>query len=186
MDRWSRCRLQFSDLILLSIQVSDLCRFFKVCSAWLKNYESVILLSVWVSDFLGRPLTFGIRGRWSSHRSQSVTCGDSLSRCSPWQINNASVIWLLIQFVDLWRLAAGDFSLTFEIMDGWSHHRSKSLTCDDSPRGISVDFWNYGSVILLSIRFVDLWRLAKGLISLTFGIMNRWSCHRSQLLTCEF
>ena len=63
-----------------------------------------------------------------------------------------SSVWI----VDSWWLANGDCFLIIGIINRWSYHKSKSLTCNDSPRGISP--W-------------------------LNGIMDRWSYHPSKSLT---
>ena len=105
LDLWN-----YGSVIPLSIQFSDLCRFFKglfrlTNELWIG--DPVVGMSQWlVATRQGEwSLTFGIRERWSSHRSQSATCGNSLSGCSPWQKNKGSVFGLLVRVVDLCQLA---------------------------------------------------------------------------------
>jgi len=140
-----------------------------------------------------------------------------------------------VKVVDSWWLAKGDIFLTFWIMDRWYYHPSNSLTRGDSPReispwllrlwiddlivrysrwlfatrqgGFSLDFWDYGSMMISSVQVFDSWKLAKKFtiwllgswmydtiirlsrilvkvdFSLTFGIVHRWFYHPSEALT---
>ena len=82
-----------------------------------------------------------------------------------------------IQVVDLWRLAKGEFLWTFRIMDRWSCHRSKSVTCGESSRGRFP--WLLELRISDSVIDPSRWLVAtrRGEFPLTFGIMDRGSCY---------
>ena len=130
------------------------------------NYCSIILWSVHVVDFWSIAkgdflLTFEIKDRWSYHPSTSFTCGDSPENDPLGMRNCGSMILSSVHVVDLWWIDEGNFPLTFGIIDRWSYHPSKSLTCYQSPRGIFSDFCNYGSMILSSVQAVDSWWLAR-------------------------
>ena len=131
-------------LILSSIQVVDVW--------WLAKGDFPYLLEMWIRDpiihpsrWLGVPRQgifsldlIKLLDLWSCHPSKSYTCGDSSSGFSPWFDKTAgSMILSFIQVVDLLWLDKGDFPWTFGNVNGWSYYPSKSLTCGDSPRGIS-------------------------------------------------
>jgi len=100
--------------------------------------------------------------------------GDLIIRPSSWLVmtrqggflldfwNHGSVILPSVTVVHLWWLAKLDLTMTFGIMDRRSYYPSKSLTCDDSPRGIYP--W------LLKLCFNDLSHLSE---SLTCGDSQR-------------
>ena len=123
--------------------------------------------------------------RWPCHLSKSLTCGDSPRVIFPWLLElciDDRIIrpsrWLVVT-------RQGGRPFDFWNLDRWSYHPSKSLTYGYSPRGISP--WlllNCGSVFQSSVQVVDLCWFTKSDISLTFGIVYRWSHHPSKSLTC--
>ena len=118
---------------------------------------------------------------WYYHRSKSMTCGDLPRRTSYWLlklcINDPIIVpsrWLVL-------IRQGGFLLDLiEMVDRWYYHRSKSLTCGDSPRRISpwldkmVDRWScYRFKSVARRNCVDLWYYSqsKSMIGVT---RQRW------------
>ena len=159
-----------------------------LCSYLSCIYSSSCYLSLRVLGE-GRTTDLRIIDRWSCHTSLSVTCGDSPRESAPELGNYGSLIVWYIQVSDLWQLAKGKFTLTWELwigdlvidpsqwlvvtrqgrvhldlrmIDRWFCDIAKSVTCGDLPRGSSHWLGNYGLVILSLIQVSDLWRLAMG------------------------
>ena len=129
-----------------------------------KKCGSMILSSVQVDDlwWLSRDYFFlSLRNmdRWSYHPSKSMTCDGAPTQMSPWLI---------------------------DIKYRWFYHPSKSLTCGDAPWVISywlLEMWMDDSIICPS-RWLVLTRQVKFLFDYLVGIMDRWSYHSSNPLTC--
>ena len=162
MDRWFRCRYN-------SVTYADSLR---VCSAWLMNNGSGILLSVWVSDL------------WRLAKGNG-----------PWllELGNVDPVIDPSQRLVATRLAV--VPLDKRMKDRCSGCWYESLTYVNSPRssspwllelwigdsvidpsrwlvatrqwGVSLVFWNYWSVIPSSIQVSDLCWFFKSLIRLT-------------------
>jgi len=147
----------------------------------------------------GMHTAFWCIDRWSYYISKLLTCRDSprgiYTRLLKLCFDYLSHVSKSLTCVDSPR----GMPLTFWSIDRWFYHPSKSLTCGDSPRGFTLDIWNYVSMILVifpshwlvvtrqrgnalgvlkywsvilpSIKVVDLWLFAKGDFSLTFEIM---------------
>ena len=161
LDFWN-----YGSLILSTIRVvylwwlakEDSVLTFGITDPW--SYHTSNLMTCGDSQ-RGLALDNWIKDRWSYHQSKSLSCGDSPRGISSCYWNCGSMILSFVPVVDLWRFTKEDLSLTFGITDRWSYHTSKSLTCGDSPREITPDFWKCRSMILSSVQVVYLWRLAK-------------------------
>jgi len=162
-------------MILSSILLVDL---------WsLANRDFPWLLQIWIGDPIIHPTRCFVVTR---QRRFHLDClelwiDDRIIHSTRWYVvirqggfpfefwNYRGMILSSILVVDLWCLANRDFPLTIANMDRWFYHPSKSLTCEDSPRGISpwlLELWIDDSIIhpgrwLVAIR--------KGEFLLDFG-----------------
>jgi hypothetical protein len=110
-------------------------------------------------------LTIGVVDLWSYQQSKSLTCNDSPRRISSWLLE----LWIddPIHHQSRWLVMTRQaiYPWHLELCFDDLGHPFKSLICGDSPRDLSLTFGIMFRWSWTSVQVVDLWWLAKGVFT---------------------